>query len=92
MNEYAGETRNDNVEDKFGRVQISHEELVKLTKEAIHKVIESDPLINGLPPDATAEEIRSQTAVAQGQAITLYLNRGELPVLPIVVCICLLIC
>ncbi|XP_046602055.1 U11/U12 small nuclear ribonucleoprotein 25 kDa protein isoform X6 [Neodiprion lecontei] len=37
------------------------------------------------PADATVEEIKSQSAVAQGQAITLYLNRGELPMLSVVV-------
>ncbi|XP_043282148.1 U11/U12 small nuclear ribonucleoprotein 25 kDa protein [Venturia canescens] len=85
MSDGKDETKKDNVEEKFGRVQFSHEELVKLTKEAIDKLIESDPLLNGLLSDTTAEEIRSQTAVAQGQAITLYLNRGERPILPIVV-------
>ncbi|XP_015609472.1 U11/U12 small nuclear ribonucleoprotein 25 kDa protein isoform X2 [Cephus cinctus] len=66
-------------------VEFSHEELVKLTKEAIDKIIESDPLLCGLPRDVTVEEIKAQTAVTQGQAITLYLNRGELPKLAIVV-------
>jgi len=40
---------------------------------------------SGIPPDATAEEIRAQTAVAQGQAITLYLERQGLAKLAIVV-------
>ncbi|XP_012260784.1 U11/U12 small nuclear ribonucleoprotein 25 kDa protein-like [Athalia rosae] len=65
--------------------EFSHEELVKLTKEAINKIIESDPLFVGIPADATVEEIKSQSAVARGQAITLYLNRGELPRLSVVV-------
>ncbi|CAK9816416.1 U11/U12 small nuclear ribonucleoprotein 25 kDa protein [Anthophora quadrimaculata] len=65
--------------------ELDHDELVKLTKEAIHDIIESDPLLSGLPTDVTIEELKAQTAVAQGQAITLYLNRGELPKLGIVV-------
>ncbi|XP_015122843.1 U11/U12 small nuclear ribonucleoprotein 25 kDa protein isoform X2 [Diachasma alloeum] len=66
-------------------VQFSHEELVNLTREAIYKIIESDPLFRGLPSDATVEEIKAQTAVAQGQAITVYLTRGKLPKLAIVI-------
>jgi uncharacterized Rossmann fold enzyme len=63
----------------------THEELVKLTKEAIRNIIESDPLLNELPLDPTAEEIKAQTAVVQGQAIILFLDRGYLPKLSIVV-------
>ncbi|XP_008551782.1 U11/U12 small nuclear ribonucleoprotein 25 kDa protein [Microplitis demolitor] len=80
------EEKNSNEEPgEKNEVQFSHEELVKLTQEAIDKIIESDPLFSGLPSDVTVEELKSQTAVAQGQAITLYLNRGELPRLSIVV-------
>lgn len=67
------------------QVSFSHKELVNLTREAINKIIESDPLLSGLVQDPTIEEVKSQTAVAQGQAITLYLNRGTLPTIPIVV-------
>lgn len=70
---------------KNNNADISHQELVKLTKEAIRNIIESDPLLRGLPTDVTIEEVKAQTAVAQGQAITIYLNRGELPELGIVV-------
>lgn len=70
---------------KSENTQLSHEELIKLTKVAIDNIIESDPLLAGLPSDVTIEELRSQIAVAQGQAITLYLNRGELPRLAVVV-------
>lgn len=65
--------------------ELDHDELVKLTKGAIRNIIDSDPLLSGLPADVTIEELKAQTAVAQGQAITLYLNRGELPKLGIVV-------
>ncbi|CAD1472540.1 unnamed protein product [Heterotrigona itama] len=65
--------------------ELDHDKLVKLTKETIYNIIENDPLLFGLPADVTIEELKAQIAVAQGQAITLYLNRGELPKLGIVV-------
>ncbi|KAL6261104.1 hypothetical protein P5V15_008634 [Pogonomyrmex californicus] len=65
--------------------QFNHHELIKLTKAIIGNIVESDPLLSGLPLDVTIEELKSQIAVAQGQAITLFLNRGELPKLAIVV-------
>lgn len=64
---------------------ITHEALVKLTREAIKEIIESDPLLNDLPTDPTIDEIKAQIAVAQGQAITLFLKRSPLPTLSIVV-------
>ncbi|EFN80891.1 U11/U12 small nuclear ribonucleoprotein 25 kDa protein [Harpegnathos saltator] len=70
---------------KSETIQLSHHELIKLTKVAIDNIIESDPLLSGLPSDVTIEELKSQIAVAQGQAITLFLNRGELPKLAVVV-------
>ncbi|KZC12233.1 U11/U12 small nuclear ribonucleoprotein 25 kDa protein [Dufourea novaeangliae] len=66
-------------------LELGHEELVKLTEEAIDNIIDSDPLLHGLPANVTIEELKAQMAVAQGQAITVYLNRGELPKLGIVV-------
>lgn len=68
--------------------QLSHQELIKLTKMAIDNIIESDPLLSGLPSDVTIEELRSQIAVAQGQAITLFIDRGRLPKLAVVVIYC----
>lgn len=66
--------------------RLTHEELVKLTKEAIANIIESDPIFSNLPLDPTIDEIRAQTAVARGQSIELFLERGPLPRLSIVVC------
>ena len=63
----------------------SHDVLVKLTKEAIAKIIESDPFFKHLPLDPTVDEIKAQIAVVHGQAITLYLDRTPLPRLSIVV-------
>lgn len=70
---------------KYETVQFSHQELIKLTRMTIDNMIKNDPLLSGLPSDVTMEEIKSQIAVAQGQAITLFLNRGELPKLAVVV-------
>ncbi|XP_011298407.1 U11/U12 small nuclear ribonucleoprotein 25 kDa protein [Fopius arisanus] len=81
MQDVNNASENERIKD----VQWSHEELVNLTKEAIDKIIESDPLFRGLPSDATVDEIKAQVAVAEGQAITVYLNRGALPRLAVVV-------
>jgi len=64
---------------------LSHQELVKLTKTTISNIISSDTLLSELPLDVTIEELKSGIAVAQGQAITLFLNRGELSKLAVVV-------
>ncbi|KYN37823.1 U11/U12 small nuclear ribonucleoprotein 25 kDa protein [Trachymyrmex septentrionalis] len=73
------------VELKSDTTRPSHQELVKLTKATIDSLVEHEPLLSGLPSDVTIEELKSQIAVAQGQAITLFLNRGELPKLAVVV-------
>ncbi|KYM86761.1 PREDICTED: U11/U12 small nuclear ribonucleoprotein 25 kDa protein [Atta cephalotes] len=73
------------IELKSDTTRLSHQELVKLTKATIDSLVEHEPLLSGLPSDVTIEELKSQIAVAQGQAITLFLNRGELPKLAVVV-------
>ncbi|KYN11886.1 PREDICTED: U11/U12 small nuclear ribonucleoprotein 25 kDa protein [Trachymyrmex cornetzi] len=73
------------VELKSDSTRLGHQELVKLTKTTIDSLVEHEPLLSGLPSDVTIEELKSQIAVAQGQAITLFLNRGELPKLAVVV-------
>ena len=83
--EFTSETSKTEEGDRSESIIFSHGELVELTKEAINKIIESDPLFRDLPPDATIEEIKAQTAVVQGQAITISLNRGDLPTLAVVV-------
>jgi len=65
--------------------RLSHQELLKLTKTTVDNLVECDSLLSGLPSDVTIEELKSQVAVAQGQAITLFLNRGQLPKLAVVV-------
>lgn len=71
--------------NKIVKSDLDHHDLVKLTREAIDNLIESDPFLSGLPLNVTIEEIKAQIAVARGQAITLFLNRGELPKLSVVV-------
>lgn len=83
--ELEGETSFKREETANKNAEFDHNELVKLTRKAIDNIIESDPLLSGLPTDVTIEELKAQAAVAQGQAITVYLNRGELPKLGIVV-------
>lgn len=65
---------------------IDQKELINLTKDALKNIIESDPLLNDLPTDPTIEEIAAQIALVQGQAIKLFLDRGRLAKLTIVVC------
>lgn len=67
------------------RDKLNHEDLIKYTKNAISRIVETDPLLSDIPQDPTSEEIKAATAVAQGQAIRLFLDRGPLPRLAIVV-------
>ncbi|XP_012523124.1 U11/U12 small nuclear ribonucleoprotein 25 kDa protein isoform X2 [Monomorium pharaonis] len=83
--ESTEEEKHVKAEVKPETTRLSHQELVKLTKATIRDLIECEPLLSGLPPDVTIEELKSQIAVAQGQAITLFLNRGELPKIAVVV-------
>lgn len=70
---------------KSETTRLNHQELIKLTRMTIDNMIKNDPLLCELPSDVTMEEVKSQIAVAQGQAITLFLNRRELPKLAVVV-------
>lgn len=73
-------------EEKYeNEPSIDQKELIKLTKDALKNIIESDPLLNDLPTDPTIEEITAQIALVQGQAIKLFLDRGRLSKLTIVV-------
>ncbi|XP_050499925.1 carbohydrate sulfotransferase 11-like isoform X2 [Diabrotica virgifera virgifera] len=54
---------------------LSHEDLLEITQSSIRRLITSDPLLNDLPPDVTFEEVAAQIAVAQGQSITVTVNR-----------------
>ncbi|CAG9862331.1 unnamed protein product [Phyllotreta striolata] len=54
---------------------LSHEDLLEITQSSIRRLITSDPLLSDLPPDVTFEEVVAQIAVAQGQSITVTVNR-----------------
>lgn len=54
---------------------LSHEDILEITQSSIRRLITSDPLLSDLPPDVTFEEVVAQIAVAQGQSITVTVNR-----------------
>lgn len=54
---------------------LSHEDLLEITQSSIRRLITSDPLLSDLPPDVTFEEVVAQIAVAQGQSITVIVDR-----------------
>lgn len=79
------------VDNETDSTRLSHQDLVKLTKKTIADIIDNDSLLSGLPLDVTTEELKSQIAVVQGQAITIFLDRRELPKLAVVVIISFII-
>ncbi|XP_026314524.1 U11/U12 small nuclear ribonucleoprotein 25 kDa protein-like [Hyposmocoma kahamanoa] len=64
---------------------LSHDELLEITQSSISTLLTCDPLLSDLPPDITLEEVLSQIAVEHGQAITIFINREDEPVLKVVV-------
>lgn len=66
---------------------ISHEELKDLTGEVLNEVLDKDSVLGDLPNNVTLGEVDLQIAVEHGRAITLYLERFDGIVLPIVVSI-----
>jgi hypothetical protein len=66
---------------------ISHEELKDLTAEILNEVLDKDSVLGDLPNNVTLGEVDLQIAVEHGRAITLYLERFDGIVLPIVVSI-----
>lgn len=66
---------------------ISHEELKDLTCKVLNEVLDKDSVLGDLPDGVTLEEVDLQTAVEYGQAITVYLERFDGIVVPIVVSI-----
>lgn len=66
---------------------ISHEELKDLTGKVLNKVLDKDSVLGDLPNNVTPGEVDLQIAVEHGRAITLYLERFDGIVVPIVVSI-----
>jgi len=66
---------------------ISHERLKDLTCEVLNTVLDKDSVLGDLPNDVTLGEVDLQIAVEHGRAITVYLERFDGIVIPIVVSI-----
>lgn len=66
---------------------ISHEELKDLTGEVLNEILDKDSVLGDLPNNVTLGEVDLQIAVEHGRAITLYLERFDGIVVPIVVSI-----
>ncbi|XP_025200160.1 U11/U12 small nuclear ribonucleoprotein 25 kDa protein [Melanaphis sacchari] len=64
---------------------ISHERLKDLTGEVLNAVLDKDSVLGDLPNNVTLGEIDLQIAIEHGRAITVYLERFDDIVIPIVV-------
>lgn len=64
---------------------ITHEELKDLTSKVLNAVLDKDSVLGDLPNNVTLGEVDLQIAVEHGRAITLYLERFDGIVVPIVV-------
>jgi U11/U12 small nuclear ribonucleoprotein SNRNP25 len=64
---------------------ITHEELKDLTTEILDEVLDKDSVLGDLPFGVTLGEVDLQIAVEHGRAITVYLERFDNIVVPIVV-------
>lgn len=66
---------------------ITHEELKNLTSEILNEVLVKDSVLGDLPNNVTLGEVDLQIDVEHGRAITVYLERFDGIVVPIVVSI-----
>lgn len=66
---------------------ISHERLKDLTGEVLNTVLDKDSVLGDLPNNVTLGEVDLQIAIEHGRAITVYLERFDGIVIPIVVSI-----
>ncbi|XP_026818647.1 U11/U12 small nuclear ribonucleoprotein 25 kDa protein isoform X2 [Rhopalosiphum maidis] len=64
---------------------ISHERLKDLTGEVLNAVLDKDSVLGDLPNNVTLGEVDLQIAIEHGRAITVYLERFDGIVIPIVV-------
>lgn len=71
--------------DKVNINTISHEELKDLTSNILNEVLDKDSVLGDLPNNVTLGEVDLQIAVEHGRAITVYLERFDGIVVPIVV-------
>lgn len=66
---------------------VSHEQLKDLTSNVLNEVLDKDSVLGDLPNNVTLGEVDLQIAVEHGRAITVYLERFDGIVIPIVVSI-----
>lgn len=64
---------------------ITHEELKDLTNEILNEVLDKDSVLGDLPSNVTLGEVDLQIDVEHGRAITVYLERFDGIVIPIIV-------
>lgn len=64
---------------------ITHEELKDLTSEVLNEVLVNDSVLGDLPKNVTLGEVDLKIAVQHGRARTVYLERFDGIVVPIVV-------
>lgn len=63
----------------------SHEELIKITKQAVNQLITNNGTLKNLPFDVTLDEINAQIAVEYGQSMTVFVQRGDGEEIPVIV-------
>ncbi len=72
-------------EDRLDDISLTHEELLKVTSSTLNELLKNDPIMHDLPDDVTVEEVEALTAVLHGQAITVYVKRGDNDDIPVIV-------
>ncbi|OWR41566.1 U11/U12 small nuclear ribonucleoprotein [Danaus plexippus plexippus] len=65
--------------------EVSHDEVLEITKSLLSTLFKSDSLLSDLPSDIILEEILSQTAVEHGQSITVIVSREDEQPLKVIV-------
>ncbi|KAL0277196.1 UNVERIFIED_CONTAM: hypothetical protein PYX00_004560 [Menopon gallinae] len=66
-------------------VELTHEELMKITTTAINELLKEDSFLSDLPKAVTLEEVNNQIALQYGKSITIYVLRGDGEKMPVVV-------
>ncbi|XP_061378473.1 U11/U12 small nuclear ribonucleoprotein 25 kDa protein-like isoform X2 [Danaus plexippus] len=65
--------------------EVSHDEVLEITKSLLSTLFKSDSLLSDLPSDIILEEILSQTAVEHGQSFTVIVSREDEQPLKVIV-------
>lgn len=64
---------------------LSHQAALDIFEATLSEVIQTDPLLNDLPTQVTLEEVNSQIALEYGQAMAVFVRKGNGDKMPIVV-------